>query len=167
MVPLVQFPNPNRSTLDWTGHGVMRAPAASSRFKEQCTVTVNLTTVVESVLTDRHGCLTEGTEPADGKPFLYSGERHPIRWFPSCAPRRATGRGNRHGGELLHEDDYYIIFSDSADACMLMTRLHLSFLCYTSLTSRPPGWQPMMSYVLSKNPMSPSISSQRARSITT
>ena len=116
----------------WPRHGVVHAPAASPRCKEQCTVTVSLTTGFESFCNDQIECLTE---PADGKYFLCLGDTQSVGFLRVL---RGEQWGNWHGDELLHEDDYSI-FSNDSDACAFMMRPFLSLLCHASTTSRPPG----------------------------
>ena len=108
----------------------MHAPAAPSWCK-QCTVTLGLTTGFESLLKDQTECLTK---PADGKSFLCLGDAQSVGFLRVL---RGEQRGNWHGGELLHEDDWSI--SNNSDACMLMARLQCFVLCYASRTNRPPG----------------------------
>ena len=93
---------------------------------------VGLTTGFESFCKDQTECLTK---PADGKPFLYLGDAQSVGFLRVLHDEQ---RGNWHGGELLHEDDYSILF-DSSGACELMAGRSLSALCYASRTSRPPG----------------------------
>ena len=114
-----------------TLHGVVHAPAASSRCKEPCTVTVGLTTGFESFCKDQAECLTK---PADGKSFLCLGDTQSVGFHRVL---RGEQWGNWHGGEFLNEDDYSVFFCDDSDAHAFMVRLLLSFLCHASLTSRP------------------------------
>ena len=65
------------------------APAASSRCKEQCTVTLGLTTVFESFCKDQIECLTK---PADGKSFLCLGDTQCVGFFV-CSAASNEGAG--------------------------------------------------------------------------
>ena len=97
----------------WTRHRVVRAPAASSRCKEQCTVTFGLIPSIESFCKDLYECLTK---PADGESFICMGDTLSVTFL---RVPRGEQRGNWHGGEFLDEDDYYslLLLSSASRSC--------------------------------------------------
>ena len=121
----------------WTRHRVVRAPAASSRCKEQCTVTFGLIPSIESFCKDLYECLTK---PADGESFICMGDTLSVTFL---RVPRGEQRGNWHGGEFLDEDDYYSLLLLSSASRSCAKHGGELYLCFASCTGRPPGLPPI------------------------